>query len=172
MEFTNSVLIHRDPADVFEFLAHLENIPRWNYAIAQTRKTSTGPVRAGTTYVQFRTVPAPAEERLEVTEYVPDRRLSITGELAGMPAELSYVIEPAGDATLVTNTVRLQPSGLLRLAAPMATSRIKQAVAANLNVLQHILDRSPSPDPRRRARGSEPMIVSAGRVNSGSDNRQ
>ncbi len=47
--FENTVTIQRPAEDVFAFLADFENIPRWNYAIAATKKTSPGPVGVGTT---------------------------------------------------------------------------------------------------------------------------
>jgi uncharacterized protein YndB with AHSA1/START domain len=40
----DTVVIRRPPREVFRFLADLENIPKWNYAIMETEKTSQGPV--------------------------------------------------------------------------------------------------------------------------------
>jgi uncharacterized protein YndB with AHSA1/START domain len=65
--FENTVMIARPIEDVFGFLADLENIPNWNYAIVETRKVSKGPVGVGTTYHQVRSVPSRSEERLEIT---------------------------------------------------------------------------------------------------------
>ena len=36
--------IRRAIDDVFAFLADFENVPTWNYAIVETKKTSPGPV--------------------------------------------------------------------------------------------------------------------------------
>jgi hypothetical protein len=47
---------------VFAFLANFENIPTWNYAISETKKTSPGPVGVGTTYRQLRSIPSRSEE--------------------------------------------------------------------------------------------------------------
>jgi hypothetical protein len=47
----------RSPHDVFAFVSDLENAPKWNYALVETRKTSEGPVRVGTTYRQIRSIP-------------------------------------------------------------------------------------------------------------------
>ena len=58
-----------------------ENIPRWNYAIQRTVKTSPGPVGVGTTYRQTRTIPRPIEEELVITVYEPDRLLAIAAPL-------------------------------------------------------------------------------------------
>src|SRR5262249_59387411 len=77
MQFTNTITIARRPAEVFAYLAHFENVPRWNYAISDTRKTSSGPVGVGSHYRQTRPLPTPSEETVEVTQLEPDRRLSI-----------------------------------------------------------------------------------------------
>jgi hypothetical protein len=42
--FENTVTIRRPVEDVFAFLADFENVPKWNYAIVETRKVSPGPV--------------------------------------------------------------------------------------------------------------------------------
>jgi uncharacterized protein YndB with AHSA1/START domain len=96
MRFTNTVVIDRPPALVFAYLADLENLPRWNYAIQETRKITSGPVKVGSRYRQTRTVPVRSEESLEVTEYDPGRRLTITGTLGEFPAQLTYALDPAG----------------------------------------------------------------------------
>ena len=41
----------------------------------------------------------------------------------------------------LTNAVELRASGLLSIVAPLATSRVKRAVAANLDTLRQILER-------------------------------
>jgi len=140
MRFTNTITIRRPAADVFTFLARFENVPRWNYAISETRKVSDGPVGVGTRYVQSRTVPRRSEEAFEITEYEPDRKLSIKGSLGPFHAEATYVLEQTGDVTRLSNTMDLAPSGLLSLVAPLATSRVKAAVAENLGTLKQILE--------------------------------
>ena len=55
--FENTVVITRPIEEVFAFLSDLENVPKWNYAIVETRKVSEGPVGQGTVYRQVRSVP-------------------------------------------------------------------------------------------------------------------
>lgn len=139
--FENTVTIQRSVQDVFGFLANFENIPKWNYAIVQTRKTSPGPVGVGTTYRQIRSVPSGSEEGYRVTVFQPSTRLEIHGEIGPFTATMSYLLTPEGDGTCLANTVHLQPSsGALRLLAPLATSRVKTAVAANLATLKQLLE--------------------------------
>ena len=140
VRFANTITIDRRPSTVFAYLADLENLPRWNYAIHETRKITSGPVNVGSRYRQIRTVPVRSEESLEVTEFDPDRRLTVAGTLGVFPAQITYVLDPVGDATILTNTVDLTPPRPLRLLAPLATHRVSAAVATNLEVLKQLLE--------------------------------
>ena len=126
---------------MFAFLANFENIPTWNYAISETKKTSPGPVGVGTTYRQLRSIPSRSEEGFQVTVFEPTSRLEIHGDIGPFTATISYLLAPTDDGTRLTNTVDLEPSsGALRLAAPLAASRVKTAVAANLDTLKQLLE--------------------------------
>jgi hypothetical protein len=141
LHFANSVTVQRFPHEVFEYLANFENVPQWNYAIVETRKTSDGPVGVGTTYRQARSLPSPSEEAFEVTEFEPDRRLAIHGDLGPFEGTLTYELESVPGGTQLTNTADLEAHGLMKIAAPLAGSRVGDAVAANLQKLKEILER-------------------------------
>ena len=139
--FENTVTIRRPAEEVFAFLADFENIPRWNYAIEETRKTSAGPVGVGTRYRQTRSVAGRSVEGFEVTVFEPARRLAIDGQIGPFHATISYELEAVAGATRLINNVELDPShAMLRLAAPLATPRIKAAVAQNLSKLRLVLE--------------------------------
>jgi uncharacterized membrane protein len=140
VRFVTSVDVERPIEDVFAYLADFENIPEWNYAIAETKKNSDGPVGVGTTYRQVRTLPRPSEESFEITVYEPDRSLAIRGTLGPFDGELEYHLEPIGRGTRVTNEVELRPRGILGVVGQLAGSRVKEAVAANLGELKRILE--------------------------------
>jgi uncharacterized protein YndB with AHSA1/START domain len=144
MRFTNTITIDRPLTEVFEFLARLENLPLWNYAISDTEKISSGAVGVGSRYRQTRTVPARSEETFEVTEFKRDHRLSIRGSLGPFHSEVTYLLTPDEDGTVLTNTMKLQPAGPMRLVAPLAAPGIKSAVAANLGVLKQLLEERPA----------------------------
>ena len=140
MKFTNVVTINRPQADVFAYLARFENIPRWNYAISETRQLTSGPVGIGARYRQFRTIPSPSEEEFEVVEFEPHHRLAVDGDLALFHGRVSYALEGVGGATTLTNSMDLQASGALNLVAQLATRRVQSAVAENLNALKELLE--------------------------------
>jgi len=139
--FQNTVTIRRPVEEVFAFLADFENVPRWNYAIVETKKISHGPDGVGTTYRQVRSLPSRSEEAFAVTAFEPPSRLEVHGQIGPFTATIGYLLVPMGDGTRLTNTVDLRPaSGALRLLAPLAASRVKMAVAANLDTLKQLLE--------------------------------
>ena len=140
MEFLNTITIERSPHDVFVFVSDLENVPKWNYAIVETRKISDGPVRVGATYRQVRSLPSRSEETLQVIELEPDRRFAVQGGLGPFEGRLTYEFEKIGGSTRLTNKADLQARGIKRLAAPIVSGRIREAVAANLETLKQLLE--------------------------------
>lgn len=140
MQFSNTITIERSPHDVFVFVSDLENVPKWNYAIVETQKTSDGPVRVGTTYRQVRALPSRSEETLHVTELEPDRRFVVHGRLGPFEGTLTYEFEDVGGRTRLTNKADIEGRGIKRLAAPIVSGRVRDAVTANLETLKRLLE--------------------------------
>jgi uncharacterized protein YndB with AHSA1/START domain len=138
--FENVVVISRPIEDVFRFLSDFENVPKWNYAIVETRKVSEGPVGVGTIYRQVRSVPGRSEERFEVTAFEAPRYLEMRGQLGPFPSRLSYALETTPQGTRVTNLVELELRGPGRLLGRVAVPRVRDAVGANLRKLKQLLD--------------------------------
>ncbi len=140
MHFTNSITIDRPPGDVFAYVSDLENVPEWNYAIISTRKVSDGPVSVGTAYRQVRSLPRRSEETLQVAEMQPDRRFVVQGQIGPFVGSLKYDVEDIGGRTRLTNTVDLEGRGLMKLAGPVTSARVRDAVSANLGMLKELLE--------------------------------
>ena len=123
------------------FLSDLENIPKWNYAIVETRKAFEGPIGVGSIYHQVRSVPSRSEERLEITAYDPPRPPEIRGQLGPFASRHLYALDTSPEGTRVTNTVELELRGPGRLLGRVAVPRVREAVAANLRRLKELLER-------------------------------
>lgn len=137
----NTVTIMRPAEEVFAYLADAENLPRWNYAIEQTRKITAGPVGVGTVYRQTRTIPSRSQEEFEIVVFQPPGQLVLDGTFGPFRARTSYLLEPVADGTGLTNRWELEAtSAPLRLLAPVAIPRVKAAVAKNLRTLKQILE--------------------------------
>jgi uncharacterized protein YndB with AHSA1/START domain len=138
--FENVVTISRPIEDVFGFLSDFENVPKWNYAIVETRKVSEGAVGVGTIYRQVRSVPSRSEESFEVTALDAPRYLEVRGQLGPFPSRLSYALEATPEGTRVTNLVELELRGPGRLLGRVAIPRVRDAVGANPWKLKQLLD--------------------------------
>jgi polyketide cyclase/dehydrase/lipid transport protein len=136
--FANTITIDRASADVFVYLSEFEKIPRWNYAIAETRKISEGPVAVGTRCRQIRTIPNRSEEYIE---FEPERALTIRGDIGPFSGDIAYLLEDMRGATVLKNTCTLRARGAAGLVAPLLTRQVRSAVAANLDVLRRLLER-------------------------------
>ncbi|MBD0689600.1 SRPBCC family protein [Streptomyces sp. CBMA123] len=141
MQFENTLTIHAPADEVFAYLARPENLPRWNYALDTTERTSPGPIGVGSTYRQTRTLPRPAEEHFRITEYDPPSLLTAEGDFGPLTGTTTYRLTPFDQhTTRLVNTVHLTASGALKAVAALAGPRVKHAVAKNLDVLRDILE--------------------------------
>ncbi|MGB9357782.1 MAG: SRPBCC family protein [Acidimicrobiia bacterium] len=142
IRFTNTIHIERPPEVVFDYVSDLAHTPEWNGAIAETVKTSPGPIAEGSTYRQTRRIPRQATENLEISHFEAPRRLEVEGILARQPARLNYEFAPHEGGTRLTNRVELQPQGPVRLLAPTLAGRVEAAAAENLATLKRHLETS------------------------------
>lgn len=140
IRFTNTIDIAADSTLVFGYLADLEHVPEWNWAIDSTEKLTPGPVRMGSRYRQERSAPRPGVETIEITSLDPGRRFEIAGALGPFQSRLSYEIEPIVGGTRVTNRVELDPPIPLGPLGDVLGARVRGAVAENLGVLKRLLE--------------------------------
>jgi hypothetical protein len=140
IRFTNRIDIERPTDEVFDYVSNLAHTPEWNWAIADTVKTSPGPIGEGTTYQQTRRVPQQTTEHLRISVLDPPHRLQVDGTLARHPARLNYQFTPCAGGTRLTNQVELDPRGAARLLAPVLAGRVEAAVADNLAQLKQHLE--------------------------------
>jgi hypothetical protein len=134
--FTNTIAIDRSVGDVFAYLADLEHVPEWNWAITSTEQVTAGEPEVGTRYLQTRSAPRPATEELEIDVLESYERIEVVGTLAEIPVRLSYELDQVESGTRLTNRVDLQPRGAARFATHVLSGRIESAVAHNLGQLK------------------------------------
>ena len=90
------------PAEsVFAFVADLDNLTTWQPGVLSAQQTSPGSVAVGTTARVLRELMG---QRLtvdiEVTDYVPGRRLALASAAGGLSITAAMDLEPDGQATL------------------------------------------------------------------------
>ncbi len=140
IRYTISKLIRLRRQMIFEMLQRPEAIPTWNPAIESAGSVTGGKIRRGSRFQLRRTHPRPTIEEVEVTAHEPDRRLALHGDFGPFAGALDYRLEDTVEGTRLTHTAHLEPKGPLRFVAPLASSRERAAVAANLHRLHRRLE--------------------------------
>jgi len=142
IKMEQSVVINRPVEEVFEFLANPENGPQWQSGIQEVRKTSEGPVGAGTTFINVgQLLGRRIESTVEYSEYEPNRRVAAKSISGPLPYKFEVTFEPAAeDGTKVTTRGEAEVGGFFKLAEPIAARMLKRQFETDNANLKDLLE--------------------------------
>ena len=143
--FEITIQIARPVAEVFALLADPEKTPLWYEAVVSATKTSAGPAALGTRYRLVRSLPGgTVENDVEITEFEPGRRFTMSSVSGPTPFRYRYGLEPTeqGSATTVILAGDITTEGLPVPAPlrPLATRAFQHGMAQNLATLKRIVE--------------------------------
>jgi uncharacterized protein YndB with AHSA1/START domain len=137
--------IDRPVADVFDFVANVENAPKWQPAVIETKRITPDPIGLGS---QFREVAKMLGRRVttlcEITEFVPGKRLSFAATSTGpFSYATTYTFETTGATTRlgIDGTFRL--SGIWRLLEPLVKREVRNESAGELKAMKAAIESRP-----------------------------
>jgi len=137
MKFQNDIEIRESIHDVFEFVADMRNMPKWNYFVTGvTQENGDGP-KLGARYSQTRKT---NRQRYEIIRYEPGQSLTIKTTPGSLPMfERHLRFEAVANGTRLIDEMRLRTSypGILER---LVVGRIRRAVAENLGRLKELLE--------------------------------
>ena len=137
MKFQNEIEIQASINDVFEFVADMRNMPKWNYFVTKvTQENGDGP-ESGARYYQTRKTD---NQRYEMVHYEPVHSLTIKtihGSSLTFERHLSFEVSPIGTRLIDEMTLRTGYPGILER---LAVGRIRRAVGENLGKLKELLE--------------------------------
>lgn len=140
----HSIVINRPLAEVFEYVTASENAPRWKSRLKEVRRISQGPVGVGTIEVHVGKIfwwrP---ETKIEITAYEPNKRIGFKTISGPLSAEGKVSFESVENGTKVTITAGRQPSGLLKIIAPLILDLAQKQLEADLAKLKEVLEQQP-----------------------------
>lgn len=134
-----TVVIDRPAGEVFDFIADGSNNPRWRQGVTDITRVSGEGV--GAVYKQTMTGPGgrPIAGDYRVTEFDRPNRLAFVVIAGPARPTGTFQLQPEGTGTRLTFTLDLQPSGLMKLAAPMIARQVRKEVDA-VNELKRVLE--------------------------------
>jgi uncharacterized membrane protein len=141
MDFRNTVAIDRPLDEVFSYVTDFENVPKWNYAVQETRMISNGDQPKGRKYLQKREfLGREIEDTYEVVEFHPNKKVSIKSTSGPFPFEFRYTFVGGSEKTEITNDIHLETNGIFKFVDKRLQPRVKEAVAGNLKKLKQVLE--------------------------------
>jgi uncharacterized protein YndB with AHSA1/START domain len=136
---SKTITISRPIGDVFAFLADAENDKQWRGGVIEM--TRTGGEGVGSTYRQI--VSGPGGRRIdadvEITEFVPDRRIGFRTTKGPVRPVGSYDLEERDGGTQITFRLDAKLGGLKLLMTPMVAKTMRSEVGA-LDELKRVLE--------------------------------
>jgi len=122
-QFEGAVTVNRPIEAVFDFLADGENDPKFSPRVQEIRKTTEGPIGAGTIYAStVKDAGMRTKREFRLTEVERPTRIRWTELSKNMitASEGGYDLTPEGDGTRVRIFNVLEGHGIGKLIAPLA----------------------------------------------------
>jgi carbon monoxide dehydrogenase subunit G len=139
-------VIDAPPAEVFAYLANLDNLSEWQMGVTSARRTSEGDMGVGGTAIVVRELMGQRiEAPLTITEYDPPRRLAIGSEVSGVKADgiLDLAAIDNGATTELSFAMENRGSMLTRFMEPMIASAAGGDIDASLQRLKQRFAQQP-----------------------------
>jgi uncharacterized membrane protein len=136
-----TLVIGRPVEELFTFLMTPENAPLWQSNVVECRWTSEGPVGVGTTELDVRRVLGQRMETQNViTEYEPDRKVSMKSMDGPVPIESTMIFESVTGGAKLNVAFRGDAKGFLKVVEPLLAHMIKRNVKADFGNLKGLLE--------------------------------
>ena len=139
-EASNSITIKRPIGEVFAFLANPENDVKWRSGILELSHISGD--GAGARYHQVISGPGGRKVNadIEITEYVPDKRIAFRTTSGPVQPVGAYEFSQAGEGTDVRFNLSAEIGGIKRMVMGSMVQRTMTAEVGRLAELKRLLE--------------------------------
>jgi uncharacterized membrane protein len=139
LEFT--IEIQRPLRDVFSVVGNLENDPRWQQAVTNVTKVSTGPIVEGTRFRHVvRLMGRPTVVDMEFLHFDRERRYVLDCVTGPLEFTTDVRFEPVARGTRMVTLVAGQPKGLVKLAAITLSNHRRHEIESDLHNLKRMME--------------------------------
>jgi uncharacterized membrane protein len=145
LDIAESVEIGRPADEVFDYLAHGENMPLWMEEFESVEQVSGGPPAKGATYQYKMAARGKTESTFEWSEFEPGRKLAWQGaKVSAGPGSLEpkgvWVLEENGAGTRLTMRMQPETGGFMTLMGPIMKRSMRKSAPGNMKRLKHALE--------------------------------
>lgn len=138
-----SIVIELPVEEVYAFMSDPRNRLRYDPGLIEVRQTPEGPIGIGTRIVEVRPfMGKKAEMVTEIFELEANRVISyrtLAGDPTGAFGSYRFALAPEG--TRLTLDFTVAPKGLVKLAVPFTTRRLRRDIESGLANIKALLER-------------------------------
>ena len=147
IEFTGHLDVAHPPRIVFEQLADMAELSRWNPNVTSSERTSGDRFAVGSTYLStIRRGPLQMVARSTLTAVEPGRSVTYEGPISGMWSVDSLHFEPASAGTRITFSNHTRPPSWLRPFGPILNAAFQPQARKAVDGARRYLERLPRDD--------------------------
>ena len=140
--FEADVTIQRPISEVFKYVSKVKNNPRWNSAVVDVERVSSGRKKTDQEYLMQRIIGKKKVENVcRVVEYERNKSLTLKATTGPTPFTYKYSFEKVKDGTLVTLQGKVKKDGLpFNTSSFVVMHTFENGMSNNLRTLKDILE--------------------------------
>ena len=141
ISINGTITIARPPEAVFSFLADLNNIPKWEGGVLESKVASSGPTALGTKFTEkvkmdFGTFDAACE----VVSFEPPRLIGFTAVSKKLNYKGEYTMDAVPEGTKMTVSGQAGLSGMMKLMEGIMKGQLQKEVDRNLTKIKELVE--------------------------------
>ena len=112
--------VARAPSEVFAFLGDVRNEPGWHTDVLEATLVSGSPDVVGAVYeIKVKPVMGMTGGTVRLSEYSPSNRIVYKVDMGKFKPTTTFTVAPEGSGARVGRKVEMEPSGFMKLMAPL-----------------------------------------------------
>ena len=136
-----SATINRPVEEVWNFMSHVENGPKWDRGVLAARVTSEGALGVGSRIEIYRRFFGRERiGRIQISEWQPQKTVAFQTKLGQVTANQRYTFESLGNGTQLTQTAELDFVGWWKLVDPLLIRMLTRDGQEDLANIKRILE--------------------------------
>jgi len=141
IKFEKSIIIHRPVEEIWKFLSNVENMPKWDRGVLEAKQTSEGPPGIGSTMqIRRQFLGRQRIAELRVSEYVPNRKMSLQGSLGAITVQTGFTFEPVEGGTRLTQPSEIEIGGWWKWITPILLLMLNRDGGEDMANLKRIME--------------------------------
>jgi uncharacterized membrane protein len=135
----HTIEIDRPPAEVFDYMMDMENLPEWQSSAIEAHWE--GERAAGSRIKEVRRfLGKRIESELAVTEYEPNRRFCLKALSGPIPFSVEHTFEPTDGGTRIIFAGEGDAGGFFKLAEPVVARTAERQFKSDFETLKDLLE--------------------------------